>query len=322
MLGSTLGVGAVGSALPVPGAVGTVGGGDGTQATAELAWARDQESLRLTYGPRELLRYQLRKPARGGASVESGGYLHPVTTPAGTVVTEVGPADHRHHRGVFLGWVEMRGTDAADFWGWGEPAPTAGRRIENVTVEGLPPTLGVARFRATNAWKAGARRMVLEEVRVTLAFREGATVLDYVTRLTVDAPVTVARWAFGGFAVRTRIDGAVAPIGPEGAVRRASPRHTDPDSNWPDAPWYGLHLKFRDGKEATVAVAGREANPPTSWHVVPGIGLINPSVTAKGALRLVPEEPLVLRYRIMAFDGAPAVASLKRLGEGWYFGTS
>ncbi|WP_229900536.1 DUF6807 family protein, partial [Streptomyces capoamus] len=27
-------------------------------------------------------------------------YLHPVTTLAGTAVTEVGPADHAHHLGV------------------------------------------------------------------------------------------------------------------------------------------------------------------------------------------------------------------------------
>lgn len=34
-------------------------------------------------------------------------YLHPVTTLAGTAVTELSPADHTHHLGVGVGWTPV-----------------------------------------------------------------------------------------------------------------------------------------------------------------------------------------------------------------------
>ena len=49
-----------------------------------------------------IAQYQLQKPAGTTLSVDSACYFHPVTTPKGIVVTEVGPSDHPHHRGIFL----------------------------------------------------------------------------------------------------------------------------------------------------------------------------------------------------------------------------
>src|SRR5687768_1438813 len=80
---------------------------------------------------KEIFQYQLQRPAASKLPVESACYFHPVRTPKGVVVTEVAPSDHLHHRGIFLGWVEMHGKQDADFWGWGEHAPIKGRRIVN-----------------------------------------------------------------------------------------------------------------------------------------------------------------------------------------------
>src|SRR5687768_15444169 len=93
--------------------------------TAEAVVVRDGAGA-------DRLRYVITKGADAALASESVAYFHPLKTPAGTILTDVGPADHRHHRGVFLGWVEMHGAGVdADFWGWGEHAPTKGRRIEN-----------------------------------------------------------------------------------------------------------------------------------------------------------------------------------------------
>lgn len=294
-----------------------------SQSAKPPAWGFEQttEALALKIGTRELFRYQLKRPASGGPSVESGGYISVLTTPSGTRVTDVGPADHPHHRGIFLGWVEMHGKKDADFWGWGEPAPIKNRKIVNKTLETRPPALGSSRFRAVNEWMADGTRMLTEDIRVSTGLTEGGTMMDVAVQLSPDAETKLARWAFGGFAMRTPKDGTVVPIGPEGPIRRAAPKHTDPTSNWPDAAWYGLHLKTPDGKEATVAVANRKTNPPTTWHVVSGIGLINPAITAPGPVTLVPGKPLVLRYRVLAFDGPPKLEVLNRLGSSWYNAT-
>lgn len=286
----------------------------------ELAFARSSESLLLSLGSRTVLRYQLKRPGLGGPSTESGCYVHPLCTPSGLVVTEAGPDDHRHHRGVFCGWVEMRGAADADFWGWGEHAPTKDRRIVNSLLESPRPELGFARFRAVNHWMAGETKLLTEDTRMGVALREGATVLDVSTRYEVEADLTLARWAFGGFAIRCRKDGAAKGLGPQGAVTLPAPKHTEPTSNWPESRWYGLQMGFPDGKGATLVVVGRATNPATTWHVVPEIGLINPSITAGGPVRWEPGKPVVLRYRVMAFDGTPDPALVNRLADAWFEG--
>lgn len=279
----------------------------------ELAWARSNEALQLNFGPRPVARYQITKPGSGGASVDSGCYFHPVHSPAGTLVTDVAPEDHRHHRGIFMGWVEVNGPAKGDFWGWGEPAPIRGRRIVNRTLEPTPPIFGSARFRAVNDWMADSKVLLKEELRVVAGLNDGATLINLSVQFTAEAPVKLGRWAFGGFAVRTRKDGALVAVNEAGPVSLPAPKHTDPNSNWPDATWYGLHLKLSDGKEATVAVANRPSNPKTTWHVVPAIGLINPCITAPSEVEILPDKPLVLRYRVMVCDGPPKSDLLNRL---------
>src|SRR5689334_13572029 len=87
------------------------------------------DSVAVNAGDRPVLRYVTIKPPDVKLPVDSAAYFHPVMTPSGVVVTDVAPADHPHHRGIFLAWVEMHGKKDADFWGWGEHAPIKDRRI-------------------------------------------------------------------------------------------------------------------------------------------------------------------------------------------------
>src|SRR5882762_9997932 len=107
----------------------------------------------LTASGQQVLVYHLRPPPGTKLVVESGDFFHPLTTPRGLVVTDLAPTDHPHHRGVFLGWVEMHGAKDADFWGWGEHAPVKGRRIVNQRLRPRITDESVS-FRADNTWEA------------------------------------------------------------------------------------------------------------------------------------------------------------------------
>src|SRR5688572_16796159 len=48
------------------------------------------------------LQYHLKPRPEHKLSVASAGYFHPFTTPKGVVMTDAGPSDHPHHRGIFL----------------------------------------------------------------------------------------------------------------------------------------------------------------------------------------------------------------------------
>lgn len=246
----------------------------------------------------EVLRYQTEKPPGSKLSVESACYFHPLTTPKGVVITDVAPDDHKHHRGVFFAWVEMHGAKDADFWGWGQHAPKKDRRVVHRESKEDGGALLIR-----NDWVAEDTVMMREEIRATARTDGDLRIVDLAYTLTPEADTTVARWAFSGFVVRTRKDGKITVQGPEGEVKRPSPKHTDPASNWPDAPWYAFAMELKDGTAAGVAVMGHPSNLPASWHVVKGIGMLNPAVCAPSALSLKAKEPVVLRYRIVAFDG-------------------
>lgn len=263
-----------------------------------------------------VLRYQTARSADGKPAVESVGYVHPFATPKGIVLTDVAPADHPHHRGIFLAWVEMHGRKDADFWGWGQHASKDKRRIVNRSVEvqaglaGAPDRIG---FRATNAWEADGDALVDERLDAVVRRTDAGHVLDLEYTLTADADLTVAQWAFSGFAARLRKDGKLVASGPEGELKLPDPKHTEPKSDWPDAPWYDFTITLDDGKVAGLAVINHPKNPPTLWHNHRGIRLLNPCICASGPVTIKAKEPLVLRYRLVAHDGLAPVDALSRL---------
>ncbi|MBM3821601.1 MAG: hypothetical protein FJ404_01725 [Verrucomicrobia bacterium] len=262
-------------------------------------------------------RYQTVAPAGTGLSVESGAFFHPLTTPSGLVMTDLAPADHKHHRGLFLGWVEVRGTKKGDFWGWGEPAPKVGRVIRHRGLRGVRAFGVSADFQADNEWVADQEVLINETLEAKLRSAPDANVLELTYKLTPTAPTQLGRWAFGGFCVRLRKEGRIEAFNPAGKVALPDPVHTKPESDWPDAPWYGFTIDFPDGKRGGVAVVQHPSNPPTWWHNHRVTRMINPCITAPAEVALDPTRPLVLRYRVVIHDGPAPVALLDRLAAEW-----
>ncbi len=66
-----------------------------------------------------------------------------------------------------------------------------------------------------------------------------------------------------------------------------------------------------------MAVIDHPKNPPTLWHNVIGIRMLNPSIVAPGEVRLEANRPLVLRYRVVVQDGSLAPEAVERLASAW-----
>jgi hypothetical protein len=58
-------------------------------------------------------------------------------------------------------------------------------------------------------------------------------------------------------------------------------------------------------------------NPPALWHNHRDIRMLNPCIVAPAEVKLKANEPLVLRYRVVAHDGETPGAELDRLAEQW-----
>jgi len=279
----------------------------------------DGRTVQIGENGKPVLVYQLVRPADSKLPVEGACYFHPVMTPAGTVVTDVAPKDHPHHRGIFLAWVETHGAKDADFWGWGEHAPVKGRRIVHGNNISARSSQNAAGFDVRNEWLADGEPLIHETLSAWVRPEPSAHayVIDLDYHLTPTADMTLSRWAFSGFCVRTRGDGKVTAFGPQGEVTLPNPSHLKPESDWPNAPWYDYTLKFDDGKVAGVAVMNHPQNPPTLWHNHRDIRMLNPCIVAPAEVKLKANQPLVLRYRVVAHDGAVPTEALKKLATEW-----
>jgi hypothetical protein len=256
--------------------------------------------------------YQLKKPADSKLSVESACYFHPLTTPSGAVVTDVAPGDHKHHRGIFLAWFDMKGKKDADFWGWGQYAPVKDRVIVNRGVK-----KGDATTVVENHWMAEGETLLKETLTFGHRLDGAASVLDLTYVLAADADVKIAKGAFSGFCLRMRKDGKATAESPEGEVKRPAPHHLKPESDWPAQPWYGYQITLPDGAQLGGAVLDHPKNPPALWHNSAPIRMINPCITAPADVVIKAGEPLTLRYRVVAWDGAIPREQLSSLSKSW-----
>lgn len=264
----------------------------------------DDDAVVIRKGEGEALRYWLKKPADSTCVSPSASYFHPLTTPGGETVTDVAPDDHLHHRGVFLAWLEVRSEKTSgDFWGWGKFAPLEGRSIVARSAEDFSATPDSAAFRVRNEWMAEETVLLREDLHTTVRFEEAARVYDFDYRFASDEDLVLGQFAFCGFAVRTRKDGAITVHDTEGRVSLPNPSHLKPETDWPDRPWYALEIALASGKTLGVAVINHPENPPTLWHNVDKIGLLNPCIVAPGPVRIAKNDGLRLRYRVVCFDG-------------------
>jgi hypothetical protein len=248
--------------------------------------------------------YMTSKPAESNLTANSVCCLYPVYSPCGIRVVDFAPGDHRHHRGVFLAWhATVCGGERADFWGWGEMAPTEDRMIRNRRIELAEASAQRAVVQVENDWLIGARTVLDEQTRITAFEHQGVHVIDLDFRLLPKVDFRIEPTAFGGFCVKARQDGQAEYHSPSGPVALPPPHHLKPETDWPPQPWYDYVIRLDDGQTVGTAAIDHPENPPSKWHNLQPIAMINPCIAAPGAVQRKAGEVLRLRYRLVVHDG-------------------
>ncbi|MEU2064455.1 PmoA family protein [Streptomyces sp. NPDC013455] len=179
------------------------------------------DSLVLRVAGRPVGRYVTRPelPAR----LAPRPHLHPVTTLAGTAVTEVSPADHAHHLGVGVAVPDVEGHN---FWGGRTfvrdrgPTELDDHGIQRHTAFQLRDPDG---FVEELRWVAAGRELLRERRTVAVTGLTGtAWALDFTFSLTnitpdplsIGSPATNGRpgAAYGGFFWRARKEAAAPEV--------------------------------------------------------------------------------------------------------------
>ncbi|MEV6170103.1 PmoA family protein [Streptomyces sp. NPDC051954] len=231
-------------------------------------------------------------------------YLHPVTTLAGTAVTELSPADHTHHLGVGVAVPDVEGHN---FWGGRTYVPDRGpTELDNhgaqrhTTFQLRDPDGFVEELR----WVAAGAELLRE--RRTVAATEltnAAWALDFTFSLTnvtsdplsIGSPATNGRpgAAYGGFFWRARKE---APAPDVFTVDREGEQEVHATR----ATWVALA-----GSTWTLVFAGAtEQTRQDQWFVrageYPGVGS---SLAAEERLPIPPGETAVRRIVTVVADG-------------------
>ncbi|MDN0195025.1 PmoA family protein [Streptomyces sp. S.PNR 29] len=231
-------------------------------------------------------------------------YLHPVTTLAGTAVTELSPADHTHHLGVGVAVPDVEGHN---FWGGRtfvrDQGPT---ELDNhgaqrhVSFQLRDPDGFVEELR----WVASGAELLRERRTVAATELTGAAwALDFTFSLTnvtpetlsIGSPATNGRpgAAYGGFFWRARKESAAPEV-------FTADREGEAEVHGRPAGWLALA-----GSTWTLVFAGAtEQTRRDPWFVraeeYPGVGS---SLAYDERLPIPPGETVVRRVVTVVADG-------------------
>jgi len=291
-----------------------------TSTDIRVRVAADERLLRVTSGNERIFDFQLKPelPEPGiRDAFKRAGYMHPVYTPAGRIVTDDYPSDHPHQHGIMFAWTktEFEGRHP-DFWNMG--SGTGSVEFDGIGNSWSGPVHAgfTARLRYVDL-SAAKPVTALNELWAVRAYpvRSGQkpyTIFDIIStqQAAGNNPLLLPDYRYGGIAVRGhrnwRKKETVSFLTSEGKDRIAGD-----DTR---ARWCSIAGNV-DGAVVGIAAFGHPDNfrAPQPVRIHPDDPYFNFSPSKLGDWRIDPGKPYVSRYRFVAFDGPADRVELDRL---------
>ncbi len=247
-----------------------------------------------------------------------GGYLHPLRSPAGLMVTDDYPAKHLHHHGVWTAWTKavFKGRPT-DFWNMGDGKG----KVDCVSADYFwsgPVHAGVEAENAFTDLTSGDPVPALSELWLVRIFAipEGGQpyrLIEVTSTQTMadDSDLELPEYHYGGFGIR----GNGAWDGAGNAAFLTSGGVTDRDgANGKPARWIAMSGETGNGK-ATIAILGSPENfrAPQPLRVHPTEPFVCFAPQVAGAMTISHDTAYRSRYHLVVTDGEPDKTLLDRL---------
>jgi hypothetical protein len=288
----------------------------------------DDGRLTVAVGEKPVLVYHTavaEPPKPIDAVYRRSGFLHPLVSPSGRVLTDDFPPDHAHQHGVFFAWVNTTFSDRnVDFWNQLKGTGAVEHVAVEETVSG--PVFGQfrARLRHLDITRPAAPRPVLDETWTVRVYNiADPRIIDFESRQSCAGgePLVIHKYHYGGMALRGNrawYDGqakGVVSAGPANAFsdfltsegdRRANGNHTRPK-------WVDLHGRVDDAM-CGIAVLGHPTNFrfPQAVRLHPSKPYFCFSPMVDEPFTIAPGKAYVSRYRLITHDGPPDADELNR----------
>lgn len=249
-----------------------------------------------------------------------GGYLHPIYSPGGRMVTDDYPPNHVHHHGVWFPWTKTIFEERTpDFWNMGEGKG----RVEFVSLLGAwsgEVAGGLAARHQFVDMTTTPAKVALEETWHITAYDSGgsgAFVFDLVStqRCASASALRLPTYHYGGLGFRGNRgwDGTnnCFFLTSNGETNRVTGNETR--GRW-------CHIGGEvDGKLAGVAILCHPDNfrAPQPMRLHPSEPFFCFAPSQLGEWSILPGQPYVSRYRFVVMDGPPNRALLDSLWEDY-----
>lgn len=285
-------------------------------ASDAVTLRRAEGKITARVGEHVVLSFQEEKSTPPDPKIEElyrrGGYIHPVFSPSGTLVTGDYPPDHYHHHGIWFAWVKTAYEGRSpDFWNVQDHLG----RVDFKGVErfwsGAVHGGIVARFQSIDILAAPPKAVIDEtwDLRVYRVGQEAGRpywMFDLASnqRLLGESVLKLLEYRYGGIGIRghRQWDGTghktrfLTSTGERDRIKAHESR----------AVW--CHMGgIVDGRFTGIATLSHPENfrSPEPMRVNPKIPLLNFAPSQAGDWEMRPGRDYVWRYRFIVQDGEP-----------------
>lgn len=284
----------------------------------------DKGRLHLTTGGKPVLDYQMDREALPRPDIKPeykrAGYIHPVFSPSGKIVTDDYPSNHVHHHGIWTPWTKTKFQGRSpDFWNMGTKTGAEDFVALDRTWSGPVHGGFESRLRMVDLTAPSPVTVLNETWRVT-AYASGPSVrvfdLEVTQTCATKDPLELPKYHYGSFGIR----GADAWNGPgNAALFLTSEGETDRlKGNDTRGRWCYLGGKL-DGAISGTAILGHPGNfrSPQPMRLHPNMPYMSFVPQQLGDFAIEPGKPYVVRFRFVVTDGAPVRAKIDAFWNGY-----
>lgn len=246
-----------------------------------------------------------------------GGYIHPVKTPSGTVLSShLDPVRHPHHSGIWSAWTNTSYQGRTpDFWNVDQGTGRVDIMELINTWSGGVHAGFESMNRFTDLTSGEALTVLLEHWKVqvySVPDDTGYHVFDLEITQTIQGsdPLILPEYRYGGIGFRGHADWADHPE----TTRFLTADGLGRDGHGTRARW--CHVGgYSDGELGGIAILGHPSNYrfPQTVRIHPEEPFFNYAPTQLGDMEIEPGRPYVSRLRFITYDGEPDPGLIERL---------
>lgn len=281
-------------------------------ATPEMSVEDNSEALVISQGGKPILAYNYTMsslPEGVAPEFSRSGYIHPIYSPMGNVLTNIQPKDHRHHYGMWNPWtrVEYDGT-IYDLWNLGDGqgcvrSTTTKELFQGSVGSGYKTMLDHVIF------GDNSEKVIMEEMMSVTAWNvEGGYLWDFESDLsaTTALPLTIKEYRYAGFSMR-----ATDEWTKENCDMYTSEGKTRPYIDGSKARWIYMTGQCKAGRSGILFLGHPDNyNSPEPLRIWDqnanggrGDAFINFAPTKDMDWTISPGGGEKLRYRLFVYDG-------------------